>query len=302
MTISKTRVLVAGASGNLGSKIVRELVALGSATVRVTYRERSKPEAVARLRATGAELVTADLSDEASLARACDGIEVVVSAVQGLRETIVDGQTRLLRAAEKAQVARMIPSDYSVDFFKTIPGQNRNLDLRREFNGVVDASTVRGTSVLGGAFMDLLAFGMIGPDARTGIYKVWGDENQPYDFTSTDDLAKYIAAVALDTGAGRVVRVAGDSLSPRELGAIFQELRGTPVTIEHAGSLGDLDRTIDHLRAADEAPNNGFPVWQQLQYARDMASGRGKLSPLDNERYPSIRPKAVRAYLRPRAG
>jgi uncharacterized protein YbjT (DUF2867 family) len=301
MTTTKARILVAGASGNLGSKIVRELVALDAATVRVTHRERSKPEAVARLRATGAELVTADLSDEASLARACDGIDVVVSAVQGLREAVVDGQTRLLRAAEKAGVGRMIPSDYSVDFFKTIPGQNRNLDLRREFNGVLDASSVRGTSVLGGAFMDLLAFGMIGPDAKTGIYKVWGDENQPYDFTSTDDLAKYIAAAALDPSAGRVVRVAGDSLSPRELGAIFAEVRGTPVTIEHAGSLGDLDRIVDRLRAADEAPNNPFPVWQQLQYARDMASGRGKLSPLDNDRYPSIRPTPVRAYLRPRA-
>jgi uncharacterized protein YbjT (DUF2867 family) len=299
MTTTHGRVLVVGASGKMGLKIVRELLAL-AATVRVTHRDGSSPEQVAKLRALGVELITADLSDEPSLTHACDGADVVVSSVQGLRDTIVDGQTRLLRAAEKAGVSRMIPSDYSLDFFKTTEGGNRNLDLRREFNRTLDASSVRGTSVLCGAFMDLLAFGAIGPDPKTGVYKVWGDDNQPSDFTSTDDVAKFVAAVALDADAGRVVRVAGDTRSPRELGAVFEELRGQPVKIESAGSLADLDRTIDAMRAADPAPTNVFPVWQQLQYARDMASGRGKLSPLDNGRYPSVHAKAVREFLRPR--
>lgn len=297
----RSRVLVVGASGRLGAKIVHELAALG-ASVRVSHRDSSKAEQVARLRATGAELVSADLADEASLLRACDGVDVVVSSVQGLSDVIILGQTRLLRAAEKAGVVRMIPSDYSVDFFKTSEGHNRNLDLRRTFNLALDGSSLRGTSILCGAFMDLLALGAIAPDPKTGIFKVWGDPNQAYDFTSTDDLAKYIAAVALDAEAGRVVRVAGDSKSPSELAAIFTELRGKPVNIEPAGSLGDLDRVIAGMRAADAAPNNIFPVWQQLQYARDMASGRGKLSPIDNARYPSIRPQGVAEFLRAGAG
>ncbi len=295
---NRSRVLVVGASGRLGAKIVHELSALGAANVRVSYRSASSADQVAQLRAGGAELVSADLADEASLLRACEAVDVVVCAVQGLGDVILDGQTRLLRAAEKAGVARMIPSDYSVDFFKTVEGDNRNLDLRRTFNRTLDGSSLRGTSILCGAFMDLLALGAIGPDPKTGIFKVWGDPNQAYDFTSTDDLAKYVAAVALDAQAGRVVRVAGDSKSPSELGKLFAELRGTPVTIEPAGSLGDLDRAIAGLRAADEAPNNVFPVWQQLQYARDMASGRGKLSPIDNGRYPSVRPQGIYEFLR----
>jgi hypothetical protein len=28
-----------------------------------------------------------------------------------------------------------------------------------------------------------------------------------------------------------------------------------------------------------------FPAWQGMQYLRDMASGRGRLLPLDNDRY-----------------
>jgi nucleoside-diphosphate-sugar epimerase len=291
-----TRVLVVGASGRMGQKIATELGARG-ATVRVTRRAHSKPDALEALRASGAELVAADLVDADSLARACAGVDVVVSAVQGLRDVIVDGQTRLLRAAEDAGVARMIPSDYALDFFKTAPCGNRNLDLRREFNAALDASRVRGTSVLCGAFMDLIAAGRIGP-GPDGTFRVWGDPDQPYDFTLTDDAARYVAAVALDDGAGRFVRVAGDTRSPRQLAAVFEEVRGARVTIAAAGSIDDLDRAIAGMRARDPAETEVFPVWQAMQYIRDMASGRGALAPLDNARYPEITPTTVRELLR----
>lgn len=32
-----------------------------------------------------------------------------------------------------------------------------------------------------------------------------------------------------------------------------------------------------------------FPPLQGMQYMRDMFSGRGKLHPLDNDRYPNLR-------------
>lgn len=275
---------------------MHELLSLG-AQVRVTHRAGTTSD-LSALRASGAELVVADLADSGSLERACQGIHVVVSGVQGLSDVIVDGQTRLLRAAELAGVARMLPSDYALDFFKTPPGGNRNLDLRRDFNGVLDASKVRGTSVLCGAFMDLLAMGMIGPDPRTHVYKVWGDPDQRYDFTWTDDVARYVAAVALDDEAGRFVRVASDTRSARELAAIFGEVRGAAVTIESAGSLEELGMLIARMQAADPAPTNVFPVWQQMQYGRDMASGKGVLTPLDNARYPDIRPFDVPGLLR----
>ena len=210
---------------------------------------------------------------------------------------MVDGQTRLLRTAEKAGVARMIPSDYALDFFKTEEGKNRNLDLRRELDRVLDASSVSGTSVLCGAFMDLLAYGAMGPDRKTGVFRVWGDPDQPCDFTRTDDLAKYVAAVALDPEAPRVVRVAGDTKTAREIGDLFEELLGMHVKAESAGSLQALDQLIDKLRADDPAETNPFPMWQRLQYTRDMQSGRGRLSPIDNARYPGVHPLDMRTFL-----
>jgi hypothetical protein len=67
--------------------------------------------------------------------------------------------------------------------------------------------------------------------------------------------------------------------------------------LESAGSLEALGHAIEKLRAEDPAETNPFPVWQRLQYVRDMQSGRGRLSPLDNARYPSVHPVGVRALL-----
>ena len=301
MSDNQLRVLVVGASGMLGAKIVRELSVGGRADIRATVREGSKPEALAKLRELGVEVVNADLSDQASLDRACEGVHTVISAVQGLRETIVDGQTRLLRAAEKAKTARMIPSDYSADLFKVPDGDNRNMNLRREFNDRLDASSVRGTSVLNGAFMEMVQRGFLSPDKETRVLRFWGDPDQPMDFTSTDDTAKYVAAAAVDEGAGRQVKVAGETLSIKGIAAVFEQLHGKPVRTERSGSIEDLAAQIKKLHAADtraDDPANAFPLWQQLQYVHNMESGVARLEPLDNARYPSIEPQKLIEFLR----
>jgi hypothetical protein len=72
---------------------------------------------------------TGDLADPESLARACAGMDVVISAVQGGPEVIVEGQRTLLAAAEAAGVTRMIPSDFSADISRLDFEDNYNLGL-----------------------------------------------------------------------------------------------------------------------------------------------------------------------------
>ena len=50
----------------------------------------------------------------------------------------------------------IIPSDYSIDFTKFKDGENRNLDLRREFHQYLDSTSIAATSIFNGAFMDML--------------------------------------------------------------------------------------------------------------------------------------------------
>ena len=121
---------VAGATGNLGRRIARALLERG-ASVKALVRHGTARDKLERLQELGVTIASIDLSSTSQMTTACSCASCVVSALQGLRDVIVETQTVLLDAAIKADVPRFIPSDYSIDFTKFPPGENRNLDLRQ---------------------------------------------------------------------------------------------------------------------------------------------------------------------------
>src|ERR1019366_10522218 len=114
---------------------------------------------------------------------ACLGASCVVSALQGLRDVIVETQTVLLDAAVMADVPCFIPSDYSIDFTKFPPGENRNLDLRREFHQRLDKTSIRATTIFNGAFSELLTGQMPLILFKRKRVLYWGNADQRMDFT-----------------------------------------------------------------------------------------------------------------------
>ena len=108
----KKIILVAGATGNLGHKIVKALLKK-DVHVRAIVRTTSKQEDVDKLEQLGAEVIKADWNNETELEQACNNVSCVVSALAGLRDVIVDAQSKLLDAAIAAGVPRFIPSDFS---------------------------------------------------------------------------------------------------------------------------------------------------------------------------------------------
>ena len=289
-------IAVAGATGDLGTRITRALVRRG-ATVRALVRPNASDGDLARVSELGATPVRADPANTASLAAALEGASCVVSALNGLRDVIVGRQGVLLDAAVGAGVPRFIPSDYSADFTKTRPGDNRNLDLRREFMARADRAPIRATSILNGAFMDMLGAEMpiIQPRIRRVLH--WGSADQPLDFTTKDDVAAYAAAVALDEAPPRILRIAGDAVSARGIARTMTEATGERYRTLWAGGTGSLGVLIRLAKTVAPQPTATFPPWQGMQYMRDMFSGRGKLHPLDNDRYPGLRWTPVREQL-----
>ena len=263
-------IVLAGAAGDLGARISKALIGRGAA-VRALVRDDASAADRDRLSALGLTVAPADIGDAGSVAGACDGAACVVSAVNGLRDAIVERQGVLLDGAVKAGVPRFIPSDYSADFTKTRPGGNRNLGLRREFMARADRAPNKATSVLNGTFMDMLGAEMpvIQPRIRRVLH--WGSADQALDFTTKDDVAAFAATAAIDDAAPRILRIAGDTLSAR------------------AGGIGSLGVLIRLAKIVAPQPGAAFPPWQGMQYMRDMFSGRGKLRPLDNNRYPELR-------------
>ncbi|SFT65765.1 NmrA-like family protein [Geodermatophilus amargosae] len=279
-----TTVLLAGATGDLGGRLARELLDRG-AVVRALTRPGSDPAAAARVRGLGATVVVADYADPAALQEACAGADVVVSAVSGLRPVVVDAQSRLLDAAVAAGVPRFVPSDFSADHRTLPPGTNRNLELRREFMLRLDAAPIRATSVLNGAFADMLTgqAPLVLFDRGRVLY--WGAADQPLDFTTKDDVAGYTADAVLDPGAPRFLQIAGDSVSSRDLAETMTRLTGRRFRPLYAGGVPLLRVMAGLGRRIAPAPGELYPAWQGMQYFDSMFSGDAKLHLLANDRY-----------------
>jgi len=293
-------IVVAGATGNLGGRITRALLERG-ASVRGLVRHDAAPDKLERLQELGAAIAGVDLTSVSEVTAACSGASCVVSALQGLRDVIVEKQTVLLDAAVTAAVPRFIPSDFSIDLTKLSAGENRNLDLRRDFHQRLDETSIAATTIYNGAFTDMLTGQMplILFKLRRVLY--WGDADQRMDFTTIDDTAAFTARAALDPSTPRFLRIAGDQLSARELTAVVCDVTGEKFRLLRAGGLGMLDTLIKVVRSIVPREEELYPAWQGMQYMRNMFDGRAKLEPLDNHRYPGLSWTTARDVLSARA-
>jgi uncharacterized protein YbjT (DUF2867 family) len=297
--MNQQRIVLAGATGNLGGRIARALRQRG-ASVRAIVRPGTSEERLNALREQQVEIVEADIDAHANadIVRACQGAACVVSSLLGLHKTLIETQGALLDAAVAAGVPRFIPSDYAMDFNKVQPGLNRNFDLHREFKQRLDRAPIRSTSILNGAFMNLLT-----GEAPLVLFKLhrvlyWGQNpDQLMDFTTMEDTAVFTAEAALDLEAPPVLRIAGEQISAAGLAEAASEVVGKPFRLLRGGSLRRLQRIIRVTRAFTPNSEAPFPVWQGMQYLYCMFEGSGLLTPLDNQRYPNLHWTGVRTVL-----
>ncbi|TFF34145.1 NmrA family NAD(P)-binding protein [Mucilaginibacter psychrotolerans] len=280
-------ILVAGATGHLGQKICRELIKR-NVHVRAIVREQSEPKKVDALEKMGVDIFKVDMDNEQELIGACAGVNCIVSALAGLREVIVDTQTKLLNAAVAAGVPHFIPSDFSSDFTTMPAGENRNFDLRKEFHAILDNSPIRSTSIFNGAFADILRY-------NTPLFNVQQKTISYYDnkvdwaidFTTMDDTAAFTAMVALDEAAPQALRIASFRISPNDLVSLSEQYKGSKFDLIDMGSMEGFSAYNKTLRAAHpEGENELYPKWQQAQYLYSMFLVHH--TNLDNDRYEGL--------------
>ena len=281
------RIAVAGATGNLGTRITRALLKRGADVVAIA-RPGIKDDKVMALRDLGATVAIVDMSDATALAKALDGAACVIAALQGLRDVIVGTQAALLDAAIAAGVPRFVPSDFSTDFTKLPVGENRNFDLRREFHNQLDVAPIAATAIFNGAFGEILTYNVPLLDFQNKVVGYWDDPDWRMDFTTMDDTAAYTAAAALDATTPRALRIASFQVTPRDLQRFTEETLKTPFTLSCLGTRDELGAYNKRERAAHpEGETQLFPRWQQSQYLHGMFSTQHES--LDNGRYPDLK-------------
>ncbi len=292
-------ILIAGATGWLGRKIAQEAQGLG-ATVRLLLRGGSthpKAESLKALTTRGAIIAAGDLDDEASLLRATDGVGVVISAVQGGPETILDGQLRLAKAAKANGAWRMFPSDFAATYKHLTADEHPFLNLRARADAAIAETGLPQTNTVNGGFMETMTSPFMGmADFENGVFRHWGDADGPIDLTHTDDVAAYVARAALDpkspTGDFRIV---GQTITPREIAETASRVLGRKIALQSWGSAEALDAEIAKRQAAHpHDPNH----WIALMYHRLIISAAGRVRDTHNHLYPAVKPKTFEAFLR----
>lgn len=254
-------ILVVGATGQLGTAIVRKLADRGQ-PVRVLVRRTSNHKPLAR---DGVDLVFGDLRDNSSLEAACRGVETIIATAnaaiptqKGDSFTSVDGRgyENLIGAAKLAGVRQFIyTSALSNQGFDNLPiGRQKRVTEDR-----IRASGIDYTIFRADAFMDVY-FAMMGSDipiqgveaatverpfwftsrffnsvkdsiGKHGTVGILGDGNTRHSFVCVDDVAEFhVKAVGRADAFNKTFEIGGpEALTQNEVLAIFEKILDRPL-------------------------------------------------------------------------
>jgi uncharacterized protein YbjT (DUF2867 family) len=204
-------ILIVGASGRLGSEVAEQLLAQGKA-VRALTRT---PLTLAHLKQQGAEVVSGDLRNSASLLTACQGVEQVVAAAHALvgkgdnnPRTVDDaGNRQLIDAARAAGVKHFVfvsvrgaSPDSPLEFFR----------IKYRTEEYLRTSGLSFTILRPSAFMDLWVELIGQPLVEQGKTTIFGHGTNPINFVAVEDVARVVGIALEDARTrNRVIEVGG---------------------------------------------------------------------------------------------
>jgi uncharacterized protein YbjT (DUF2867 family) len=234
-----TRILVTGATGAVGSHVVRELQARGE-SVRAFVRNPST-------RFVGVEVAVGDFDDPASLRRAIEGVDsVYVSAPDGPRKVV--HETAVIEAAAGRRIVKL--SAMHADPASPLPAYR----WHGEIEAKLPATAVR----LRPAFFMTNLFMVAAGVAETGLLHA-PTAGRGVAMIDVRDVAAVAAVTLLDDGhEGRTYDLTGPAaITFADVAAALADATGRPI--------GNVDLTEAQARPRFEGA--GRPDWLAAQLA-----------------------------------
>lgn len=220
---------VLGATGAQGGAVVRALLEAGAAVRGITRRTDSR--AALRLADAGVQVVAADLSDEASVARAFIGVDGAYALTtpfeDGPEAEIAQGRT-ILAAALAAQVPHLVFSSVAdADQHTGIPHFESKAAVEAELARSGLSYTIVGPSY----FYDNMLGGL--DDLRAGVFELPLPADAPLQQLSRRDLGRFVAAVLTEPDPVRGARIdlASDEPTGRQMATALSTTLGRPVEL-----------------------------------------------------------------------
>ena len=226
-------ILVAGASGMLGGMIARQLIAQGK-SVSVLTRDAVTVEPLTRL---GAVAVSGDVKEAASLNKALEGVETVITTVNSARRGGADsldavdraGNRNLIDAARDAGVKQFI-------FISALGSSPQSpspfLQAKAEAEAHLRASGMPFTIVAPNVFMEVWVLGVIGGAIKGGRpVTLVGEGRRRHSFISVRDVAAFaVAAVGHPAASDAYLALGGpEPLTWRDALATYERALGRPI-------------------------------------------------------------------------
>jgi uncharacterized protein YbjT (DUF2867 family) len=230
-------IFIVGASGALGSQIVDRLLERGE-RLRLVTRTDSQP---AHADHSNVEHVAADLKDPASLIRACDGVDTVITTANAAGRRPPDtvqtvdhaGNDNLIHAAEVTDVNRFLfvsalgaHPDHPMPLLAAKGATEQRLRESRLESTVLQPAT----------FMDLLIpLVVAGPALSNQPVTLVGSGQRRHSFVASADVAAYaVAALAHPEARDQTIVVGGPTpLTWHDIVTAFEEELGSNVPVEH---------------------------------------------------------------------
>ena len=234
-------ILVCGATGELGGRIVRGLRA-GGVPVRALVRPQSDG---GDLGALGVEPTTGDFRDPESLGRAVAGVETVVSTVTVITRALagetgadfqrvdVAGHRALIAAAEAAGAQRFV--FVSAAGMRQPPTANTPLGLGKiATEDRLVASTLREVILRPDQFQEVWLSPVAQFDWRARKVVIFGKGETPVRYVAVDDVAAATVRLAVMDEPPRLVEFGGpDALTRKQAVEVFERVLGAPIRRRH---------------------------------------------------------------------
>lgn len=232
--------LIVGATGLVGREVCLRLIASGKA-VRAFVRASSNPDAVAALRAAGAEIVVGDLKDARTSSEACKGVTTVISTASStlsrqegdfIDSVDRDGQLRLVEAARERGVQRFIFVSFG---HENAPAPSALADAKASVERALIDSGMEYTIVRPSFFMEVWLSPALGFDAVNATATIYGSGERALSWISFRDVAA-LTATFVDNPAARnaILEIGGpESLTPNEVVRIFEEKTGRKFNVQY---------------------------------------------------------------------
>lgn len=230
--------LIVGATGLLGGEICRRL-RTANQSVRALVRSTADKAKVENLKMLEVELVSGDLKDRASLDKACQGVNTIVSSANSvlsrqagdsIQTVDLEGQKSLIDATRKAGVGHFIFVSLSSNLDIDCPLARAKWAVEEHLR----QSGLGFTILRPAAFMEIWLSPAVGFDFPNAKARVLGSGEGKISFISFADVAQF-AALAVDHPKARnsTIELGGpEALRYSEIIAIFEELTGRKFEIE----------------------------------------------------------------------